>query len=71
MGKADKIHTISLFLTSPQFRKFDGHKPFQVSYAQLSRPHESNGNHHVEIHLPKKEHTRLLRAIKHQKGVSI
>lgn len=59
-------HTIELYLTNSQFKKMDSNQPFQVSYQQL------NGNkpadHHVEIHLEKKEFTKIQRNIRNKKG---
>jgi hypothetical protein len=59
-------HTIDLYLTNAQFKKMDNQKPFQVSFQQL------NGNkpadHHVQIYLDKKEHTKLQRNLRSKKG---
>jgi hypothetical protein len=58
--------TIELYLTNSQYKKMDSNQPFQVTYQQL------NGNrpadHHVEIHLEKKDLTKLQRNMRNKKG---
>jgi hypothetical protein len=59
---------VSLYLTKPQYSKFSTGKSFQVSYQQLNDPDHTHGDHHCEIHIPKKEYTKLQRNIRQQKG---
>jgi len=61
----NRTHDRVIFDNS-QYKKMDSGQPFQVTYQQL------NGNrladHHVEIHLEKKDFTKLQRNMRNKKG---
>ena len=59
------MEKLEVFLTTAQKRNFEQGKSFQLSHKQLET---KTGKHHVEIHLSKAHHNKLLRNVKENKG---
>ena len=62
-------HNIQLWLSTVQYNKYVNKKPFQLSFNQLQGA--QNGTHEVELEFTKKEHNKIRRNIKHQKGYRV
>ena len=62
-------NTIQLWLSTAQYNKYVNKKPFQLSFNQLQGA--QNGTHEVELEFTKKEHNKIKRNVKHQKGYRV
>jgi hypothetical protein len=66
--ESEEKHSVEVYLTSQQYKKFEEKKLFQLSFAQLAHPDGHHRDHHCELHLTPAAHKKLLRNVKNEKG---